>query len=102
MKFQRLYENAHSHFTLTGILGVNCLLHKLLCIFHYNCLKTALCKSAPLSSLSYDLYFVLNNQKALNNAFQATAFKVEENSIKDFSRENRIEGLFKTARTLYS
>ena len=42
-----------------------------------------------------DLYFVLDNQKASKNTFQATTFKVEENSrtfqglplkFKDFSR----------------
>ena len=47
-----------------------------------------------LSSLSYDLYSVLDNQKALKNTFQVTAFKAEENSrtfhglllkFKDFS-----------------
>ena len=44
-------------------------------------------------------------RKALKNTFQATAFKVEENSrtfqglaqtFKDFSRKNGIQGLFKT------
>ena len=47
------------------------------------------------TSLSYDLYFVLENQKALRNTFQATTFNVEENSrtfqglslkFKDYSR----------------
>ena len=44
-------------------------------------------------------------RKALKNTFQATTFKVEENSrtfqglaqtFKDFSRKNGIQGLFKT------
>ena len=57
-------------------------------------LKLNLCKS-PLTSLSYDLYSVLDNQKALNNTFQTTTFKVEENlrpfqglplKFKEFSR----------------
>ena len=46
-----------------------------------------MCKS-PLNSLGYDLYSLLNNQKALNT-FQATTFKVEENS-RTFSRTVRI------------
>ena len=60
-------------------------------------------------SLSYDLYSVLENQKALKNTFPATTFKLEENSrtfqglaqnFKDFSRKNEIQGLFKTVRAL--
>ena len=47
-----------------------------------------MCKS-PLNSLGYDLYSLLNNQKALVNTFQATTFKVEENS-RTFSRTVRI------------
>ena len=59
---------------------------------------------STLNSLSYDLYSVLDNQKASKNSFQATTFKVEENSssfqglaqkFKDFSRKNGIQGLFK-------
>ena len=51
----------------------------------------------------------MDNQKALQNTFQTTKFKVEENSrtfqglaqkFKDFSRKNGIHGLFKTVRTL--
>ena len=38
-----------------------------------------MCKS-PVNDLGYDLYSLLNNQKALVNTFQATTFKVEENS----------------------
>ena len=47
----------------------------------------------------------LNKQKALKNTFQATTFKVEENSrtfhglaqkFRDFSNKNGIQGLFKT------
>ena len=50
------------------------------------------------------MYSVLDNQKASKNSFQATTFKVEENSrtfqglaqkFKDFSRKNGIQGLFK-------
>ena len=70
--------------------------------------------------MSYDLYFVLDNQKASKKSFQATTFKVEENSrtfqglaqkFKDVSRKNgiqglfqdfpKIQGLFKTAWTLW-
>ena len=40
--------------------------------------KNTLCKS-PLTSLSYDLDSVFDNQKALKNTFQVTTFKVEEN-----------------------
>ena len=45
-----------------------------------------------------------DNKKASTNSFQATTFKVEENSnsfqglaqkFKDFSRKNGIQGLFK-------
>jgi len=44
--------------------------------------------------LSYHLYSILENQKAVKNTFQATTFKVEENSrtfqgkveFKDISR----------------
>ena len=52
----------------------------------------------------YILSSVLDNQKASKNSFQATTFKVEENSrtfqglaqnFKDFSRKNGIQGLFK-------
>ena len=48
----------------------------------------------------YDLYSVLDNQKAFKTTFHATTFKVEENSrlaqkFKDFSRKNGIQGLFK-------
>ena len=52
--------------------------------------------------MGYDLYTVLNNQKALKNSFQATSFQVEEISttfqglakkFKDFSRKNLIQGL---------
>ena len=70
---------------------------------------STLCKW-PLHSLSYDLYSVLDNQKASKNSFQATTFKVEENSssfqglaqkFKDFSRTSpKIQGLFKTVWTL--
>ena len=70
---------------------------------------STLCKW-PLHSLSYDLYSVLDNQKASKNSFQATTFKVEENSssfqgleqkFKDFSRTSpKLQGLFKTVRTL--
>ena len=54
--------------------------------------------------LIYDLYSLLDNHKASNHTFQATTFKVEENSrtfrgiaqkFKVFSRENGIQGLFK-------
>ena len=54
--------------------------------------------------MSYDLNSVSDNQKASKNFFQATAFKVEENSrtfqgltqkFKDFSRKNGFQGLFK-------
>ena len=50
------------------------------------------------------IYIVLDNQKASKNSFQATTFKVEENSrtfeelaqkSKDFSRKNGIQGFFK-------
>ena len=50
-----------------------------------------------------------NSQKALKNTFQATTFKVEDNSrtfqglaqkFEDFSRKNGIQGLFKTWGTL--
>ena len=56
------------------------------------------------TSLSYDLYAVLENQKALKNTFQATTFKVEENS-RNFQGlaqnwKNEIQGLFKTVQTL--
>ena len=49
------------------------------------------------------IYIVLNNQKASKNTFQATTFKVEENSrtfqglaqtFKAFSSKNGIQGLF--------
>ena len=51
----------------------------------------------------------MENQKALKNTFQATTFKVEENSrtfqglaqnFIDFSRKNGIQRLFKTVQTL--
>ena len=54
-------------------------------------------------------YIVVENQKALKNSFQAISFKAEENSrtfqgkmeFKDFSRTSpKIQGLFKTVRTL--
>ena len=71
--------------------------------------KDALCKS-PLTSLSHDLYSVLDKQNALKNTFQTTAFKVEGNSrtfqglaqtFKDFSRASpKIQGLFKTVSAL--
>ena len=57
-----------------------------------------------LTSLRYDIYSVLDNQKASKNTFQATTFKVEENSgtfqglakkFKDLSGKNGIQGLFK-------
>ena len=67
----------------------------------------------------YILSSVLDNQKASKNSFQATTFKVEENSrtfqglaqnfkafprkmeFKDFSRTSpKVQGLFKTVRTL--
>ena len=57
--------------------------------------KQALSKS-PSTSLSYDLNSVFDNQKASKNTFQATPFKVEENSrtfqglaqkFKDLSRK---------------
>ena len=38
-----------------------------------------MCKS-PFNSLGYTLISLLNNQKALVNTFQATTFKVKENS----------------------
>ena len=50
------------------------------------------------------IIFVLDNQKASKNFFEATTSKVEENSrtfqglarsFKDFSRKNGIQGLFK-------
>ena len=55
------------------------------------------------------IYIVLENQKASKNSFEATTFKVEENSrtfkgkmeFKDFSRTSpKIQGLFKTVRAL--
>ena len=58
----------------------------------------------------YILSSVLDNQKASKNSFQATTFKVEENSrtfqgkmeFKDFPRTSpKIQGLFKTVQTLY-
>ena len=51
----------------------------------------------------------LTTRKALKNTFQATTFKVEENSrtfqglaqkFNDFSRKNGIQELFKTLQTL--
>ena len=54
----------------------------------------------------YDLYSILDNQKAFKTTFHATTFKVEENSrlaqkLKDFSRTTpKIQGFFKTVRTL--
>ena len=92
-----LYLNAHSHYMVTGHQGLNCLLHQFLYIFQY------------ITSLGSDLYSLLGKQKALKNTFQATTFKVEENSrsfrekmkFKDFTRSHpKIQGLFKTARTL--
>ena len=49
-----------------------------------------MCKQ-PLNSLSYDSYPVLGNQKPSKNTFQATTFKVEENSMtfKDLHRNLR-------------
>ena len=45
-----------------------------------------------LSELS--LYSVLDSQRAFQNTFQVTTFKVEEGEeFKDFSRENGIQGL---------
>ena len=72
--------------------------------------KNALCKS-PLTSLSYYFCSVLDNQRALENTFQATTFRVEQNSsFKEFSRTSKefrnssrqrgIQGLFKTVRIL--
>ena len=61
-------------------------------------------KDRAIYILSWD------NQKATKNSFQATTFKVEENSssfqglaqkFKDFSRKKGIQGLFKTVRTLF-
>ena len=58
---------------------------------------------STLTFLSYEFYTVLNKQKALKNTFQATTFKVEENSrtfqglaqkFSDFSSKNGIQGLF--------
>ena len=55
------------------------------------------------------IYIVLENQKASKDSFEATTFKVEENSrtfkgkmeFKDFSRTSpKIQGLFKTVRAL--
>ena len=49
-------------------------------------------------------YSVLDNQRASKNTFQASTFKVEKNSrnfqglaqkFQDFSRKNRVQGLFK-------
>ena len=49
------------------------------------------------------IYILLDNQKASKNSFQATTFKVEQNSrtlqglaqkFKDFSRKNGIQELF--------
>ena len=56
---------------------------------------TSLIFQSPLTSLSYDLYSVLDNQKALKkNIFQATTFK-------DFSRTPpKMQGLFKIVRAL--
>ena len=54
----------------------------------------------------YDLYSILDNQKAFKTTFHATTFKVEENSrlaqkFKDFSRTTpKIQGFFKTVQTL--
>ena len=61
-----LYINAHSHYMVTE--GLNCLLRQFPYIFQY------------ITSLGYDLYSLLGKQKALKNTFQATTFKVEENS----------------------
>ena len=44
----------------------------------------------------YILSSVLDNQKASKNSFQATTFKVEENS----RTSPKIQGPFKTVRTL--
>ena len=50
------------------------------------------------------IFCLTHKQKASKNSFQATKFKVEENSrtfqglakkFKDFSRKNGIQGLFK-------
>ena len=47
--------------------------------------------------MSYDLY-----PEASKNTFQATTFKVEENSrtFIEFQGKNEIQGLYKTVRTL--
>ena len=49
-----------------------------------------------VTSPSYDLYSVFDNQKALKNTLKATTFKVEENS----RTSPKIQGLFKAVRTL--
>ena len=73
--------------------------------------KKRLSKS-PLTSLSNDLYSVLDNQEALKTLSRPLlTFKVDENSrtfqgkmeFKDFSRTPpTIQGLFKTVQTLSS
>ena len=71
------------------MISLSCLFHQFYLHIQFTCLKlivdyrinekNAFCKS-PLSSPSYDLYSVLDNQKALKTLFRLlNTFKVEEN-----------------------
>ena len=77
---------------------MSCLLHQLLYIFQLTCLKLivnynpkkekTLFKKSPLTSLSYDLYSVLDNQKASYDTFSGHYIQ-RWRKFKDFSRPGR-------------
>ena len=60
--------------------------------------------------MTYDLYSVLDNQKASKNSFEVTTFKVEENSspfqglaqkFKDFSRKMEFKDFSRTSPKIH-
>ena len=91
-------KNAHSQFSWT-VCSTNCskffssLILNIIDSYLLHKTKNTLFKSA-LTSHSYDLYSVLDNQKALKHTFQANTFKVK-NFLNNFSRTGTdIWGLF--------
>ena len=95
-------------------------MHNSVHLSYIDCIKQDVLGKSLLTSLSCELCYVLGEQKALKNTFQATIFKVGENSrtfqklvqtfkdfiqgkmeFKDLSMTSpKIQRLFKTLRTL--
>ena len=111
MWFYRLYKNAHSQSILIGLWRFNLFAPPPSLHFSFTWLQLLVnsCKKQKMLYLLWAIFKICFGQpRSIKNTFQATTFKVEENSrtfqglapkFKDFSRRPpKIKGLFNTVK----